>query len=138
MATAGQTDGLLSRPVPGYVTSSFGYREHPIYGYWGLHNGTDFSAPCGTPMRAASGGRVIARYYDAVYGNRLFLGLGMVNGSYVTAVYNHASSYRYGVGATIPRGAVLGYSGTTGWSTACHLHYTILVNGKPVDPMRFM
>ena len=48
----GQSDGFMSYPVAGRVTSPFGYRTHPIYGYYGLHDGTDFGAGCGTPMRA--------------------------------------------------------------------------------------
>jgi murein DD-endopeptidase MepM/ murein hydrolase activator NlpD len=135
---SGGTGGLLSRPVPGGVTSPYGYRIHPIYGYYGLHNGTDFYTPCGQPMQAVASGRVIARYYSPVYGNRLFLGLGMINGKFVTAVYNHASSYSVGVGATVGRGSVLGYAGSTGWSTGCHLHFTILANGQPVPPSNYL
>lgn len=135
---SGSTGGLLSRPVPGAVTSPFGYRIHPIYKYYGLHNGTDFYTPCGQAMTAVGSGRVIARYYSPVYGNRLFLGLGMINGKFVTAVYNHASSYRVGVGATVGRGTVLGYAGSTGWSTGCHLHFTILANGRPVPPYNYL
>ena len=57
----GNTGGFLFRPVPGPVTSPFGWRRHPIYGYWGLHDGTDFSAPCGTPNHAAGSGTVISK-----------------------------------------------------------------------------
>jgi murein DD-endopeptidase MepM/ murein hydrolase activator NlpD len=134
----GATGGFLDRPVPGPVTSPYGYRRHPIYGYWGLHNGTDFSAGCGEPLYAAASGRVITEYYSSVYGNRLYLGVGMVNGKYITVVYNHLSGYRVGTGATVARGEVVGYGGTTGWSTGCHLHYTVLANGQPVNPMSYM
>ena len=134
----GSTNGLFVRPVSGYVTSPFGYREHPIYHYWGLHDGTDFGVSCGEGLRAVATGTVIARYYSSVYGNRLYLSLGQINGKNVTAVYNHASGYRYGVGARVPQGAVLGYVGNTGWSTGCHLHFSILVNGSPVDPMNWL
>jgi murein DD-endopeptidase MepM/ murein hydrolase activator NlpD len=135
---SGGASGLLSHPVPGPVTSPFGYRIHPIYKYYGFHNGTDFYTPCGQAMTAVGSGRVIARYYSPVYGNRLFLGLGMINGKFVTAVYNHATSYRVGVGATVSRGTVLGYAGSTGWSTGCHLHFTILANGQPVPPFNYL
>jgi murein DD-endopeptidase MepM/ murein hydrolase activator NlpD len=134
----GATGGFLDRPVPGIVTSPFGYRIHPIYGYWGLHDGTDFRAGCGEPLRAAAGGRVISRYYSSVYGNRLYLGVGMVNGKFITVVYNHLSGYAVGQGQNVARGEVIGYAGTTGWSTACHLHYTVLANGQPVNPMNYM
>jgi murein DD-endopeptidase MepM/ murein hydrolase activator NlpD len=134
----GATGGFLDRPVPGIVTSPFGYRRHPIYGYWGLHNGTDFRAGCGQPLHASASGRVITRYYSSVYGNRLFLGVGMVNGKFITVVYNHLSGYAVGPGQQVSRGAVIGYGGTTGWSTACHLHYTVMANGVPVNPMTYM
>jgi murein DD-endopeptidase MepM/ murein hydrolase activator NlpD len=134
----GATGGFLNRPVPGYVTSPYGYRVHPIYGYYSLHDGTDFHAPCGTPLHAAGTGKVISAYYSSVWGNRLFVGLGNVNGKYVTVIYNHLSSYNSHVGQTVQRGQVIGYAGTTGWSTACHLHFTVMVNGQTVDPMNWM
>ena len=102
------TNGVLMRPVNGPVTSSFGYREHPIYHYWGLHNGTDFGAGCGAPLYAAHGGTVLSRYYSSVWGNRLYLNLGRVNGHNVVANYNHATSYTVGVGTRVKRGQVVG------------------------------
>ncbi len=134
----GDSGGFLHRPVPGAVTSPFGYRRHPIYGYWGLHDGTDFRAPCGIPNRAAGSGTVISRYWSDVYGNRLYLDLGQVNGKNMTVVYNHLSGYNAGVGQRVSRGQVVGYGGTTGWSTACHLHFTVLLNGNPVNPMNYL
>ena len=81
---------------------------------------------------------MISKYYSSVYGNRLYVYIGTVNGKSMTMVYNHASSYSVGVGQTVERGQVLGYSGDTGWSTACHLHFMVLVNGKPVNPMNWL
>ena len=89
----GATDGFLDYPVNGSVTSPFGYRIHPIYGYWGLHNGTDFGAGCGSSLFASANGTVVETYYDAVYGNRLYLNVGNVNGANLTLVYNHLSGY---------------------------------------------
>lgn len=134
----GSTNGLLARPGPGPITSPYGYRRHPIYGYYGLHNGTDFGTGCGAPLWAGETGTVISTYYDEVYGNRLYLAIGRVNGASITLVYNHLSSYRVHDGARVRRGAVVGYSGTTGWSTGCHLHFTVLRNGEPVDPERYL
>jgi murein DD-endopeptidase MepM/ murein hydrolase activator NlpD len=134
----GDSGGFLHRPVPGAVTSPYGWREHPIYGYWGLHDGTDFRAGCGETMRAAGSGRVVNRYWSDVYGNRLYLDLGKVNGRNMTVVYNHATGYRYGVGAKVQRGEKIGSAGSTGWSTGCHLHFTVLLNGNPTDPMKYM
>ena len=134
----GSSGGFLARPVPGYVTSAYGWRMHPIYGYWGLHDGTDFHAPCGTPEVASGAGTVISRTWSDVYGNRLYLDLGQVNGKNITVVYNHLSSYTANTGERVSRGETVGYAGTTGWSTACHLHFTVLLDGNPVDPMSYM
>jgi len=135
---SGDTGGFLYRPVPGVVTSPFGWRRHPIYGYWGLHDGTDFSAPCGTPEHAGASGTVISEYYDSVWGNRLFLDVGRVNGKNMTLIYNHISSYKAHSGNRVGRGDVVAYAGTTGWSTGCHLHFTVLLDGKAVDPMNYL
>ncbi|WP_445256755.1 peptidoglycan DD-metalloendopeptidase family protein [Nocardioides aurantiacus] len=135
---SGDAGSFLQRPVPGGVTSPYGYRVHPIYGYYGLHDGTDFSAPCGTANVAAGTGTVISRAWSDVYGNRLYLDVGQVNGKNLTVVYNHLSSYAVGTGQRVDRGQVVGYSGSTGWSTGCHLHFSVLVDGDPVDPMRYL
>jgi murein DD-endopeptidase MepM/ murein hydrolase activator NlpD len=135
----GNSGGFLSSPAPGaYVTSPYGMRQHPIYGYWGLHNGTDFGTGCGMRLRAGASGVVVNRYYDAVYGNRVFLNVGNVNGRSMTLVYNHLSRTGVSVGERVARGEAIGRSGTTGWSTGCHLHFSVLMNGTPVDPMKYL
>jgi murein DD-endopeptidase MepM/ murein hydrolase activator NlpD len=130
----GTTGGLLMRPVNGPITSPYGWRIHPIYHYWGLHDGDDFGAPCGAPMYAVANGTVMSEYYSSVWGNRLFINLGSINGSNVTVIYNHLSAYRSHVGERVTRGQLVGLVGTTGWSTGCHTHFTVMVNGRPVDP----
>jgi murein DD-endopeptidase MepM/ murein hydrolase activator NlpD len=134
----GSDDGFLLPPVTGAVTSPFGYRIHPIYHYWGLHDGTDFGVSCGEGMQAAADGVVISRYWSDIYGNRLYLNVGKVNGHNLTVVYNHATSYRVNVGDQVARGEIVGYVGSTGWSTGCHLHFTVLQDGTPVDPMTYL
>jgi murein DD-endopeptidase MepM/ murein hydrolase activator NlpD len=130
--------GFLYRPVPGYVTSPYGWRKHPIYGYWGLHDGTDFHAPCGTPLRAGNTGVVVSKYYSSVWGNRLFLDVGTVGGKRMVLIYNHISRYSASSGEHVSRGETIAYAGTTGWSTACHLHFTVTLDGNPVDPMKYL
>ncbi|KQV65758.1 hypothetical protein ASC64_12665 [Nocardioides sp. Root122] len=129
--------GLLAHPVDGYVTSPFGYREHPIYHYWGLHDGVDFGGGCGTPLKAAAPGRVVASYWSDVYGHRLVIDHGVIAGRGIATIYNHASSYNVGVGAQVAEGQVIGYEGSTGWSTGCHLHFTVMANAQAVDPMNW-
>ena len=98
------------RPVNGPVTSPFGYRVHPIYHYWGLHDGDDFGAPCGAPLAAVRNGKVLTEYYSSVWGNRLYLNVGMVNGKFITVIYNHLSRYTVGTGAVVNRGDASGTS----------------------------
>lgn len=136
----GAAGGFLGWPMQGgYVTSPYGMRVHPIYGYYGLHNGTDFGGGgCGVPLLAAGSGTVVAKYYSSSYGNRLFVYVGKVNGVNISIVYNHAAGYRVDVGQRVSRGQVVGSAGDSGWSTACHLHFTVLANGRPVDPMKYL
>jgi murein DD-endopeptidase MepM/ murein hydrolase activator NlpD len=130
----GPTGGLLMRPVNGPITSPYGYRINPVMGYYGLHDGDDFGAACGTPIWAAGNGHIMSEYFSSVWGNRLFLNLGLVNGKNVTVIYNHLSAYRTSVGQAVSRGQVVGLIGTTGWSTGCHTHMTVMVNGVAVNP----
>ena len=63
---------------------------------------------------------------------------GWSTASYVTAIYNHLSSYAVGVGQSVSRGQVIGRAGSTGWSTACHLHFTMMAGGRTVNPMSWL
>ncbi|WP_148570894.1 M23 family metallopeptidase [Nocardioides caldifontis] len=131
-------NGYLSMPVDGSITSPYGYRTHPIWGYRSLHDGIDFGAACGTPIRAAAPGKVISRYYQSAWGNRIIIDHGVKHGVGLSTISNHLSSYAVGVGDRVDRGDVIGYVGTTGWSTGCHLHWTVNQNGTPVDPMNWL
>jgi murein DD-endopeptidase MepM/ murein hydrolase activator NlpD len=137
-ATNGLSGGRLLAPVVGPVTSPFGYRIHPIYGYWGLHDGTDFGVACGEGLRASGTGTVMSTVYSSVYGNRLYLDLGIMDGKSITVVYNHMSGYRVTQGDRVQRGDIVGFVGSTGWSTGCHLHFSVLVDGVAVDPMGYL
>lgn len=138
-AKPGQTGGVLSSPVTGArLSSPYGYRKHPIYGYWGLHDGQDWAASCGSPLYATASGRIASSYFSTVYGNRLVLDHGLLSGVGVASIYNHATHYTVRPGQTVKRGQVIGYVGSTGWSTGCHLHFTVMVNGKTVDPRNWL
>ena len=126
--------GGLARPVPGPITSPFGMRFHPVLHVWKLHDGTDFGAACGTPIRAPADGRVSAVYYNSAYGHRLMLDH-KLNGRQIRTGYNHATRYVVSPGTAVKRGQLLGYVGTTGYSTGCHLHLMLWVNGRLANPM---
>ncbi len=131
------TSSGLIFPVSAPITSSYGMRLHPVLGYWKLHDGTDFGADCGAPIRAAASGVVSEAYYNGGYGNRLFIDHGSVNGAIMTTSYNHLSGYAVSTGQRVSQGQVIGYVGTTGYSTGCHLHLMLWVDGTMVDPMRY-
>ena len=128
----------LTTPTQGWITSGFGWRTHPIFGYRSLHDGIDFGAACGTPVVAAAAGTVLAQYYSSSYGNRVIIDHGLLRGVGVATTSNHLSGYAVAVGQRVERGQVIGYVGTTGWSTGCHLHFSVLQNGVAVDPAAWL
>jgi murein DD-endopeptidase MepM/ murein hydrolase activator NlpD len=135
----GKSDGYLSYPVHGPITSYYGWRRHPIFGDMRLHNGVDFGAGCGQPLFAPADGVVVARGGGSwsPSGNYLFIDLGGVAGVGLSVSYSHATSYIVGVGQHVKRGQTVGYVGATGWATGCHLHFTVKENGVNVNPMKW-
>ena len=117
------------------VSSRFGTRYHPILHRWRAHEGVDFSAPYGTPVRATADGVVtrVGREDDG-YGN--LIELRHANG--IRTRYGHLSAFArgLGVGERVDQGETIGYVGSTGLSTGPHLHYEFLVNGRPTNPRR--
>lgn len=124
----------LTWPTPGWISSPYGMRRHPIFGYYRLHNGVDIASACGRPVRAAAGGRVVARYFSAAYGNRVVIGHGVRGGKGLATVYNHMQRFSTYTGEKVKRGEVIGFVGSTGWSTGCHNHFMVLRNGRAVNP----
>lgn len=134
----GDGGGTLSYAANGPITSQYGMRFHPILHVWKLHDGTDFGVPCGTPVHAAAGGTVLEVYYNAGYGNRVILNNGIMRGKSVVTTYNHLTRSIVSPGQHVSRGQTIAYSGTTGYSTGCHLHFMVIVNGVTVNPMGWL
>ena len=132
-APPGGGGGFLSYPVNAPVSSEFGMRYHPILHYWRLHSGIDFAADCGSPVYAAASGDVILSTVAGGYGNQLVIDHGIQNGFDLTTTYNHLSSFVV-TGGPVDRGQLVAYSGTTGLSTGCHLHFETREDGVPVNP----
>ncbi len=131
------SSGYLSAPVPGArVSSEFGRRFHPILHYWRLHAGIDFAVACGTPVHAAADGRVVSAGWGGGYGNRIVVDHGLVGSVGLATTYNHLSRIVVH-GGSVNRGQLIGYSGTTGSSTGCHLHFETYDDGTPVNPRRW-
>lgn len=136
--SGGDKGGALSYPVSGRITSSYGMRVHPVTGVYKLHDGTDFGVGCGVPVRAAAAGTVIEQYYNGGYGNRVVLNNGVKQGKSIVTTYNHLSGFAVSRGSRVSRGQTIGYVGSTGYSTGCHLHFMVLVNGSTTNPMNWL
>ncbi|MFC7376275.1 murein hydrolase activator EnvC family protein [Brachybacterium sp. GCM10030267] len=132
------TGGAWQHPVGGRLNSNFGWRVHPIYGTRKLHAGVDFPSACGTPVGATHSGRVIQRTWNSGAGNKIILSHGIHNGHLITSSYHHLQSYALPVGAQVSAGDTVGYVGTTGSSTGCHLHFEIHEDGNAVNPTKYM
>ena len=124
-----QRDGLVA-PVPGRITSRYGMRRHPILGYKRMHSGLDFKASSGTPIYAATDGKVSFAGRNGGYGNFVRISH---SGNLATG-YAHMSRIAVRNGASVKRGQVIGYVGSTGLSTGPHLHYEMYRGGKKIDP----
>jgi murein DD-endopeptidase MepM/ murein hydrolase activator NlpD len=127
--------GGLLRPTAGAMTSPYGMRRHPITGVWRLHDGTDFGAACGSPIRAAASGTVVSITSTAANGNQLIIDDVLGASGHLETGYNHAQGYTVGVGDRVTAGQVIGTVGSTGLATGCHLHFQVWVNGALVDPL---
>lgn len=127
------TSGFV-KPVDGVLSSQFGIRFHPILHVWKLHSGTDLAAACGTPVKAAKAGTVTMAGGFTGYGNRVVID----HGSGVVTTYNHLTSYAAAVGLKVQQGQIIGYVGSTGMSTGCHLHFEVMVGGAFVDPAPYL
>lgn len=118
----------------GWLTSSYGSRKDPITGEADFHAGLDISASRGTAVFATADGTVEAVGYNGDYGNSIEVG----HGYGIRTRYGHLARYLVRSGQTIKRGDVIGYVGATGRTTGPHLHYEILYNGQPINPLKFL
>jgi murein DD-endopeptidase MepM/ murein hydrolase activator NlpD len=127
--------GFLKSPLAfTRISSGFSLRVHPISGVWKQHKGIDFAAPMGTPIRASGEGTIdFVGMSSGGYGNMIVL---KHWANYSTA-YGHMSRFAPGLrrGQKVHQGDVIGYVGSTGWSTGPHLHYEFRVANEARDPM---
>ncbi len=123
--------GGFVRPVPGSVSSPFGWRErHPIYGDRRFHAGVDLRAASGSPIKAAATGVVIVAGWRSGYGNTVVID----HGGGVTTLYAHCSSLYVHEGQSVKQGQTIAAVGSTGAATGPHLHWEVRKNGVPTQP----
>lgn len=121
-------------PVKGWVTSEFGIRRSPRGIGSRFHEGIDIRAPIGTPVYASGDGVVTFAGYKHGLGKTIIVD----HGFGVTTVYGHNSQLLVSEGEKVKRGMNISAVGSTGRSTGPHLHYQVVVDGVPVDPMRYI
>ena len=132
-STPAASSGGYQWPVSGgTITSPFGWRVHPIFHTKKYHDGVDVSGlPTGTPIRSIANGYVTKASYYGGYGNCVMISIG--NG--YTTLYGHMSRFAVSNGQYVTKGQVVGYIGSTGWSTGPHLHFSLIKNGRYINPM---
>ena len=110
-------------------------RRNPVTRKVVPHHGVDFAAPTGTPVVAAADGRVVSAGWSGALGKSIKIR----HGSEYVTVYGHLRGYARGIrrGAQVRQNQVIGYVGATGRATGPHLHYTMLVSGRAVNPLSF-
>jgi murein DD-endopeptidase MepM/ murein hydrolase activator NlpD len=113
------------------ITSRFGWRIHPLWGYRSFHTGIDIGSPYGAPVLAAADGRVVDVAYMGAYG----LAIVIDHGHSIGTVYAHLSRTRVSKGDTVRRGDQIGSVGCTGWCTGPHIHFEVRVGSKAENPV---
>lgn len=117
-------------PVQGTITSSFGFREHPITGEADFHNGVDIAAPAGTAIHAALPGVVEETGESEIYG----LYLRIRHSDNLVTTYNHCSRLIARQGMVVRQGERVALVGSTGMATGPHVHFEIRVGGRCANP----
>ena len=137
-AMAAQTLAASSSRFPQAAASSlhppFGYRYPPIYGGYCFHNGVDLAVAQGTPVYATKSGTVTTATFSSGYGYYVTIN----HGDGFSSLYGHMTHYTVSSGDYVNQGDLIGYVGSTGYSTGPHLHFTMFYNGATVNPMDYV
>lgn len=143
-SSSGRSSGSASFSVSGYgfswptdthyITCEFGPRYHPITGKYGNHSGMDIGATYGSPIYACASGTVTTAEFGTVYGYHVVIN----HGNGFSTLYGHMCRYTVSSGQYVTRGEIIGYVGSTGWSTAPHLHLTMYKNSSLVNPKAYL
>ncbi|HEY7475124.1 MAG TPA: M23 family metallopeptidase [Vicinamibacterales bacterium] len=120
--------------IPRWLSSGFGMRPDPFTGRPDFHSGLDISADHGTPVKATADGKIESAEYAGNYGNAVVIS----HGFGIATRFGHLSGFAVRAGQTVKRGDVVGFVGSTGRATNTHLHYEILLNGQPINPLRLL
>jgi murein DD-endopeptidase MepM/ murein hydrolase activator NlpD len=122
------------RPTTGWISSGFGYRMSPFTGEREFHKGLDIATRVGTPIIAPADGLVVLAEREGNFGNLITIN----HGYHLMTRYGHLHKFRARKGDFVKRGQVIAEVGETGRCTGPHLHYEVLLNGVPVNPLRYI
>ena len=121
-------------PCDGYISSEFGLRLHPVYGYMKYHSGIDIASSYGAPIYASASGIVTESGYESGYGYCVKID----HGNGLSTLYGHCSSLIAQSGEYVRKGQLIARIGSTGISTGPHLHYEVLSEGTQINPIRYL
>lgn len=116
------------------ISCPFGPRVHPITGKYSNHSGMDIAASYGSPIYACASGTVTTATFGEVYGYHVVIN----HGNGFSTLYGHMIRYTVSAGHYVTKGEIIGYVGSTGWSTGAHLHLTMYYNGALVNPLSYL
>jgi len=126
------------KPIQGRITSPFGWRVHPIFNTRTFHSGVDIGGPNYGAIQASNSGKVVFTGWYGGYGKVVIIEHGLVGGKPVSTLYAHMSSVKAVNGQSVKKGDIIGYEGTTGYSTGPHCHFEVRENGKPSNPSGYV
>lgn len=126
------------KPINGRITSPFGWRRHPIFNTRSFHSGVDIAGAFKGNVRASNAGKVIYSGWYGGYGKVVIINHGIVQGIPVTTLYAHLNSSNVSVGEYVSKGQVVGFEGTTGYSTGPHVHFEVRLKGRPNNPLNYI
>ncbi|MCF8000374.1 MAG: peptidoglycan DD-metalloendopeptidase family protein [Halanaerobiales bacterium] len=127
-------EGVFIWPLQGSISSYFGWRSDPVNGRNDFHQGLDISVPLGTKIRAASSGKVVKSGWISGFGKTIVID----HGEGIETLYAHNSALLVNTGQKVSTGQIIARAGSTGKSTGSHLHFGVLDNDEPVDPMQYL
>lgn len=129
-----QGSGTFAMPLHAPITSPFGFRTHPLFHVRKFHTGIDIAGPNHSEIRSADSGTAIYTGYYGGYGQVVILS----HGKGYSTLYAHMSRAAVRQGQNVSKGDIIGYEGTTGFSTGPHLHFEVRVDGKPNNPLNYV
>ncbi len=126
--------GHFKLPITARMSCPFGWRVHPIFRTRKFHTGVDLAGKNKTPVHAADNGHVLFTGWYGGYGKVVIIS----HGNELSTLYAHMSQVAVSAGENVNQGDIVGYEGSTGFSTGPHVHFEVRVKGKPNNPLNYV